>query len=205
MLLKHEDTICLVCQLTLPKTNDHLDPENPVLKSFWGRVKVEMASSCYHFSKQSRVQQLLHQLKYKGVKEVGRKVGLWYGQELLQAECYQNIDYVIPVPLHKNKMKQRGFNQSEFFARGLAESMNIELNCTDFIRVEDSKTQTKKSRYDRWENVAEIFALQADSVLKGKTILLVDDVVTTGATLEAAILELKKYRCKVLVATMARA
>lgn len=205
VLLKNESTLCLMCQFTLPKTNYHFDIENPVFQVFWGRVEVKMAASYYHFSQRSRVQHLLHQLKYKGVKDVGLLVGDLYGKELIQSENFLHIDFVVPIPLHKKKLKKRGYNQSEYFARGLASSMEIAMNHTDLIRLNDSSTQTRKSRIQRWDNVAEIFDLKENSKLKGKSILLVDDVITTGATMEAAIQVLNKNECKVWVATIASA
>ena len=205
VLLANEKTICTSCIFTLPKTNYHLSQDNPLNKIFWGRVEVEMAVSFYSFTKGSRVQQLLHNLKYRGVKEVGVKIGELYGYELKNSKVFQNIDFIVPIPLHKNKFKKRGYNQSEFFAIGLSRIMNIPINTSDFLRNMDSKTQTKKSRFKRWENVSNIFDLKEDSILIEKNILIVDDVVTTGATMEAAIQVLKEYKCKVWVATIASA
>ncbi|PCI94382.1 MAG: amidophosphoribosyltransferase [Flavobacteriales bacterium] len=203
-LLKNEKVICVNCVLTLPKTNFHLDKENPVNKVFWGRVQVEMATSFYLFSKKSRVQHLLHQLKYKGGKYVGAVVGELLGNDLKKAKYFKGIDFVIPVPLHKNKLKKRGYNQSEWIAKGVAEAMNISINTTTLFRKEDSQTQTRKSRYKRWENVGEIFGI-ATNELEGKKVLLIDDVVTTGATIEACAQVLIKQNCKVYVATIAYA
>ncbi len=203
-LLKNEKVICVNCVLTLPKTNFHLDKENPVNKVFWGRVQVEMATSFYLFSKKSRVQHLLHQLKYKGGKYVGTVVGELLGNDLKKAKYFKGIDFVIPVPLHKNKLKKRGYNQSEWIAKGVAEAMNISINTTTLFRKEDSQTQTRKSRYKRWENVGEIFGI-ATNELEGKKVLLIDDVVTTGATIEACAQVLIKQNCKVYVATIAYA
>lgn len=204
-LLKNESTICTVCQLSLPKTNYHLEEDNPIMKIFWGRVKVDMAASYYLFAKGGKVQNLLHQLKYRGIKDVGVKIGELYGFDLSKSKFYQDIDYIVPIPLHKNKLNKRGFNQSECFAKGLSNTMGIELNASDFIRLVDTKTQTKKSRYKRWENVSDIFFLKENSELAGKTILLVDDVITTGSTMEAAIQVLANNKCKIKVATIASA
>lgn len=202
-LLRSESVICTKCLLTLPKTNYHLDRENPINKVFWGRVDVVMAAAFYSFSKGSKVQRLLHRLKYKGGEEVGEALGLHYGFELKTSEYFKGIDYIIPVPLHKNKLKKRGYNQSESFARGLSKSMNVTVNTTDLYRKVDSTTQTKKTRYKRWENVGDIFGVIENHDLEDKTILLVDDVVTTGATIEASAQVLIKLNCKVLVATIA--
>ncbi len=162
-----------------------------------------MASSYYHFTKGGKVQNLLHNLKYKGVKDVGVKIGELYGYELKHSEYFNHIDYIIPIPLHKNKLKKRGYNQSDYFAEGLSKSMGVPLNTTNLVRNVDTKTQTKKARYKRWENVSEIFSLTNPSELDSKTVLLVDDVITTGATMEAAIQTLVDNKCEVIVATMA--
>jgi len=203
-LLKHEKVICTNCIITLPKTNFHLDKNNVVNKVFWGRVQIEMAASFYAFTKESKVQNLLHHLKYKGVKEVGSVLGKLYGFDLKSAEFFKEIDFIVPVPLHKNKLKKRGYNQSEWIARGLSESMNIPLRLDVLYRKVDSKTQTKKSRYKRWENVGEIFGVLKDDI-KNKNILLVDDVLTTGATIEACAQVLIEKECKIFVVTLAYA
>lgn len=201
-LLKNEDVICMNCAVNLPKTNFHLDKENPVNKVFWGRVSIEMATSFYLFSKKSKVQKLLHHLKYKGVKEVGSVVGKLFGYDLKESEYFRDIDFIVPVPLHKNKLKKRGYNQSEWIAKGISEAMDIPINVDTLFRKEDSQTQTKKGRYKRWENVSEIFGI-LNNELTNKNVLLVDDVVTTGATIEACAQVLIKNNCKVYVATIA--
>jgi len=203
-LFKKERVLCANCVVSLPKTNFHSDKENPVNKVFWGRVDVEMATSFYLFSKKSRVQNLLHNLKYKGVKEVGFVVGRLMGLDLKHAEYFSQVDFIVPVPLHKNKLKKRGYNQSEWIAKGLSAAMKIPMNTACLCRKEDSQTQTKKSRYKRWENVGEIFGVSGME-LDGKRILLVDDVVTTGATLEGCAQVLLKKNCKIYIATIAYA
>ena len=201
-LLKKEDLICTGCIVNLPKTNFHLDKENPLTKVFWGRVEIEMASSFYTFSKKGKVQNLLHQLKYKGVKEVGFLLGELMGYELNNSEHFKGIDFIVPIPLHKNKLKKRGYNQSEWIAKGISVSMKIPLNIDSLHRKVDSKSQTKKARYKRWENVEEVFGV-SNTALENKNILLVDDVVTTGATIEACAQLLKRQNCRVFVATIA--
>lgn len=203
-LLKHEKIICSVCAVSLPKTNFHLDKDNPVNKVFWGRVRIEMATAFYVFSKKSKVQNLLHNLKYKGVKEVGSVIGKLMGFDLKKSVKFKSIDFIVPIPLHKNKLKKRGYNQSEWIALGLSESMNIPINTNCLYRKENSQTQTNKSRYKRWENVGKIFDI-ANNDLSGKNILLVDDVLTTGATIEACANVLIAQNCKVFVATIAYA
>ena len=202
-LLKNEKVICTKCVFELPKTNYHLDNNNPINKVFWGRINLEMASAYYHFSKGSKVQQLLHQLKYKGNQKVGEKIGELYAFELKSQEIYKNIDFIVPVPLHKKKLKKRGYNQSESFAKGLSKVLKAPINNSELFRKVDSKTQTKKTRYKRWENVGDIFGVKEQNTLKNKTILLVDDVVTTGATIEASAKVLIENGCKVIVVAIA--
>lgn len=202
-LLKNEKVICTKCVFELPKTNYHLDKDNPINKVFWGRTNIEMASAYYHFAKGSKVQQLLHQLKYKGNQKVGEKIGELYAYELKKHDIYKNIDFIIPIPLHKKKLKKRGYNQSESFAKGLSKVLKVPVNNSDLFRKVDSKTQTKKTRYKRWENVGDIFGIKEENLLKNKKVLLVDDVITTGATIEASAKVLVDNGCKVFVITIA--
>lgn len=175
----------MVCIFKLPKTNFHKDKENPIAKIFWGRVSVESAASFYSFGKGGKVQHLIHQLKYKGKKEVGVSVGKLYGQELKASDNFNLIDIIVPVPLHKKKLRKRGYNQSQYFAEGLSQTMNVDTDCKSLFRALASETQTRKSRFNRWKNVESVFQLKDSISLIGKHILLVDDVITTGATLEA--------------------
>ena len=202
-LLKSEALICLHCKLTLPKTNYHLDETNPLNAIFWGRVQIEMIASMYLYSKESRVQSLLHELKYKGNEALGKELGVLYGQELKESNLYKQVAVIVPVPLHNSKLKQRGYNQSESFAEGLSKTLNIPIDTVGLYRKVASNTQTNKTRYNRWQNVGEIFELRPDHQLSGKCILLVDDVITTGATVEACAVKLLEQNCTVLVATIA--
>lgn len=204
-LFKQEYIICTFCQFNLPKTNFHLHQDNDVCRIFWGRIQIEMAAAFYKFSKKSKVQHLLYQLKYKGNKEVGELVGALYGYELKKAPLYEGIDVIIPVPLHPKKKKIRGYNQSECIAKGLSKTMNVELDTTSVYRKVYTQTQTKKTRYDRWENVNSIFGINHPEKLKNKKVLIVDDVITTGATIEACATDLKALGCKIYVAVLASA
>lgn len=203
-LFRHEDTICTYCLFHLPKTHFHKEADNPVSRIFWGRVPLASAAACYHFGKGGKVQHLIHQLKYKGHQEVGVYIGKLYGLELLESPLFSGVDIVIPVPLHRSKQRKRGYNQSEMFAVGLSTSMPAILDVHALYRTFASETQTKKSRFNRWENVKEIFALRDEDILQGKHLLLVDDVITTGATIEAcAAMLLKVPGVKVSVAAIA--
>ncbi len=185
-LFKHEEIICTFCLYHLPKTNYHLMKESPLDKVFWGRARLANTAALYNFQKKSKVQHLIHQLKYKGRMDVGIHLGKILGADLLKAEAFSDVTKVVPVPLHPGKQRKRGYNQSEQFAIGLAQAMNIEMDATSFIRTTNTETQTRKSRFARWENVKEIFKVTTPAELANRHILLVDDVITTGATLESA-------------------
>lgn len=204
-LLKNEHVLCTSCIINLPKTNYMHYPDNPVSKIFWGRIPVENACSYYLFSKGGKVQHLLHELKYKGNKDAGYVPGKLFGSELKQS-VFNQIDAIIPVPLHLSKLKKRGYNQSEIIALGLSETMEKPIKTDWLIRKHASETQTKKSRFKRWENVKEIFATQKHEEFEGKHLLIVDDVVTTGATIEAcAQLLLQVKNVKISIVALASA
>ncbi len=193
-LMKTEECLCIDCNYNLPQTDFHLAHDNPVTNQFFGKIDIKSATSCYYFSKGGKVQHLVHQFKYMGYKEIGLYVGKGYGLKLRNSFLFQGIDYIVPVPLHPKREKARGYNQAEWFARGLAESMNIGINTKVLRRVIVSETQTNKSRYKRWENVREIFSLGETNGMENKHLLLVDDVITTGSTIEAAAQVLKQIQ-----------
>ncbi len=186
LLFKNEEIICTKCLYKLPKTNFHKNNDNPVMQIFWGRIELHSAAAFLNFTKSGKVQRLIHQLKYKSKTEVGVLLGELYGKDLKKADLYKSIDVVIPVPLHWKKQKKRGFNQSDVFGRGIAKSMNIKLDTKSLIRNVDTATQTKKTREQRWENVRDVFELKNGKQLEDKHILLIDDVITTGSTMEAS-------------------
>ncbi len=184
-LWKYEEIICTRCDFHLPRTGFHMDPGNPVTLLFTGRIRPEIATACFYFNKGNHVQRLVHQLKYKGRKDVGVFLGKQYGVCLKTLPSFSSLDLIIPVPLHPKKFLQRGYNQSEEFAKGLNLSMNIPLDVVSVRRCKATETQTRKSRFNRWENVMDIFVIENRENLVNKHILLVDDVITTGATLES--------------------
>ena len=185
ILSKNEHLICTNCLHELPVTNYHLDNDNPVKKVFYGRIDIENATSFLLFHKKSNVQTLIHQLKYRGHKEIGSYLGAWAGTTLSQFEYYQNIDLIIPVPLHKKKLKSRGFNQVEGFGKELAKALKAEYLDDVLLKKSFTSTQTLKTRFARWNNMEETFVLENAEQIKNKHILLVDDLITTGATIEA--------------------
>lgn len=186
-LWKNEEVICHFCEYHLPKTNFHSDLENPVTHLFWGRVSIESGAAFLYFNKGNIVQRLVHQLKYKGRKDIGIWLGAQYGLALRDIAPYNTIEVIIPVPLHMKKYMQRGYNQSEQFAIGLAGTLNIPVEKHLLTRIKATETQTRKSRFKRYQNVREIFTTKDPESWKGKHLLLVDDVITTGATLESCI------------------
>lgn len=186
-LLKHEELLCLSCLHSIPKTNFHLQPENNIEKRFWGKVSVERATAFFYFQKGSPFQKILHNLKYNDNKELGRLMGKYAGVDLSESLDFNAVDLIIPVPLHPAKMKQRGYNQSEWIGMGVAELLGKPQNLTSLVRTKANVTQTKKSIFDRFENTEGIFEVADAQAIAYKHILLVDDVLTTGSTLEACI------------------
>lgn len=199
--------ICISCMVHMPQTNFHLDPANSMTKKFWGRIPILQAASYYYFQKNGRVQNLLHELKYKGRTEVGEFIGQLYGDTIKESNSILNkADIIVPIPLHYKKLRKRGYNQSDFFAKGLSHTMEIPWSDTLVQRQIHTNTQTGKNRIERWDNVNEIFELKNPKELEGKHILLVDDVVTTGATIEAcANAILSKIECAISVVSIATA
>ena len=184
-LNREENVLCFHCLYHLPQTHFHEHKENPVKEIFDGRLLLHAATSFLFFNKGGKVQHLIHQLKYKGKKETGLFLGSLFGKQLNESLLFSDADYLIPVPLHPAKQRKRGYNQSEIIARGMETEMAAQTD-TDFLfRNVHSSTQTKKSRYERWENVKDIFVLKNETQLEGKHVVLIDDVVTTGSTIEA--------------------
>ncbi len=200
----NEHNLCFDCWQDLPVTNFHINSENKVAQLFWGRVRIENSSSYFSYKKGSRYQKLIHCIKYKGMKELGYEIGQRYGYILKESKNFQNLDLIIPVPLHPKKLKLRGYNQSEWIAMGISDSLEIPVSADNLYRKTFTSTQTRKNRFERWQNVEGIFGIKKPNEYRGKHILLVDDVITTGSTLEACAFQLLNIEnVKVSVATLA--
>jgi ComF family protein len=184
-LIKGEDVLCTSCLVQLPKTAYHRFDENPVHNRLAGRLPLQFASAFLKFRKGGLVQSLLHELKYNNRPEIGVRMGHLYGIELLESGIGPGFDVIVPVPLHASRMRKRGYNQSAKFAEGLSEALHVQWEESISLRLNATNTQTRKGRADRWSNVKDAFSIAGIDKVAGKKILLVDDVITTGATLEA--------------------
>lgn len=192
-LLETEKCLCLSCQLDLPETNYEKDPNNPVAQRFWGRIKLSHASSYLYFQKGGAVQMLIHELKYRNNLQVGFFLGLRYGNKLKKNSSLYNIDGIFPVPLFPGKLKERGYNQSEIIAKGIAKAFGLPPRLNILVKSKKTATQTRKGRFLRWKNMEEVFEVLG-KLDDFNHILLVDDVVTTGSTLEACANALVKIK-----------
>lgn len=182
-LSRGEECLCTCCNINLPRTGFHLRKDNPLKCLFWGRIPgLKRASSFLFYRKGSDFRRILHLLKYGGYKELGEVMGRYMAAELSSGGFFDGVDMIIPVPLHRKKQKLRGYNQSEWIARGIASVTGIPLCAECMIREKNTETQTRKSTFERWENVEGIFRLCDTVHFEGKHVLLVDDVLTTGAT-----------------------
>lgn len=205
-LAKGEEYICTHCIYKLPKTNYHKLTENPLQQRFYGIINLKHVHSYLYFIKSGSVSQLLYKLKYENVPELGEVLGKWFGKDLQEVGMAEEYDLVLPVPLHKSKLRKRGYNQSDGIAKGLGSALEIPDNNKVLKRSYKNESQTKKGRIERWKNVENIFNVTEPDIIVGQRILLVDDVLTTGATLEACATALIKAGCKeVGIATLAAA
>ncbi len=203
-LFTHENLICTNCKQNLPYTNFHHFNKNPVELTFWGRVDIEKATSYLLYTKGEIVKNILHNIKYRNNKLLAEEIGRLFGITLMESKIFAHVDYIIPVPLHPKKMISRGYNQSELIAKGISRSLNIPMINNALYKTKNTSTQTKKHRYERWLNADNIYILTNSALFANKNILLVDDVLTTGATLESCCLAFKNTNIKTLnIATVA--
>ena len=185
-LVEGEEILCLRCFSDLPLTNYHLVKPNPVLEYYSTNLKVSDAFSFLKFESKGIAQKLLHQLKYKGYTDVGIKLGEWFAKHLNEEMAKAKVDFIVPNPLHRDKKRKRGFNQTEFIAIGMSHVLVIPVRSDMLIRTRNVSTQTKKEKVDRWKNMESLYKIIDPEKCRGKRILLIDDVITTGATIGAA-------------------
>lgn len=200
-LVTGEQHICTICLSHLPETNYHQHAGNQLEKAFWGRITPERAFSFLAFKKAGMVQRLLHELKYGNNPELGKMLGNMYGSKL-KADGL-SFDGVLAIPLHPAKEKQRGYNQSDCFASGLSNGLGCDHISSALVRKRYTPTQTRKSRFERWMNVGDVFEVANPEVIAGRRLLLVDDVITTGATIEACVNSLIQYTSRISIGSIA--
>lgn len=201
-LSRQESDICLNCLCTLPKIEPHHKEE--IEKTFWGKVEVERATSFMYYRKGSPYNALIHKLKYRNAPQIGVRLGAMAADEMLPSGFFDDITLIVPLPLSKKKLRKRGYNQCDHIARGISERTGIPV-ATDLIkRTKANETQTHKNRDERWQNVEGIFSVTKPESLEGQHILLVDDILTTGATLCSCANAIKSScDCKVSILTLA--
>ncbi|MCB9262399.1 MAG: ComF family protein [Flavobacteriales bacterium] len=203
-LVKGESGICIGCDASLPKTLYWEYNNNPIYNSMHARCGIEHASAYLFFQKQNKVQKIMHRFKYHGDKILGMEMGRRFGLRLKEVDLLADVDVVMAIPLHISKQMQRGFNQSEILAEGIAQSLRKKTDFKALKRNIANSSQTTKNRIERWENVESIFSVNIPKSVSGKHILLIDDVFTTGATMEACIEAIQKANAnKISIATLA--
>lgn len=206
-LMKNEKVICTLCRHDIPLTNHHLNPENEAFKKFYGRIPLKYVSALLYYHKKGIVQELIYKLKYKGYENIGTVLGNWYASELKEISILKTADMIIPVPLHKRKFRERGYNQVTTFGLALADEFAIPYIDSILFRTIYSKTQSQKNLFGRTEGIDVVFDVNYNEEDHGKHYVLIDDVITTGATLEActrALLKIPGAKVSILCMAMAQ-
>jgi ComF family protein len=193
-LMHYEKAVCMHCLSHLPRLQLHDESDNPVEKIFWGRIDLQSATAYLSMPRNGITHRLIHRLKYHGDQEVGERLGALFGQELIESGRMKEVDVIIPVPLHPKKLHVRGYNQCDCIAKGMAEPLGAEMSINNLTRTHFNASQTRRGRISRWSNVKDIFWVREPEKLEGKRILLIDDVITTGATIEACAVALHKVK-----------
>lgn len=191
-LTEGEQHICTDCLILLPRTNFHLQPDNRLEQFFAGRIPFQHIAAYAYFVKGGSIQSVIHELKYKRNPQIGTYIGQLCGENLRGSSFIADVDILVPVPLHPKREKERGYNQSLEICKGISEVTSIPIDSNTLIRKVNNKSQTKNSRFDRWKNVEDIFSITDSTAFQNKHILLVDDVITTGSTLESCAKEILK-------------
>ena len=184
-LVEHEQGICLGCISRIPRTGNMVKPDNETVKRFWGKFPIEHGASFFHFHKGENSQKIIHAIKYKNDKDLAIQMGALFADELNTTDWIRKIDILIPVPLHRNRLQTRGYNQSELIAQGIASVLKLPIDTSSVIKAKPTSSQTKKGIYERWLNVNETFSVTSAAHLQDKHILIIDDVITTGATIDS--------------------
>jgi ComF family protein len=205
-LVKGEEHLCLICSNNLPQTKFETLQYNPAEQIFDGRADIEFVTAFLYFAKGELTQKILHNIKYNQKKQLAVFLGKRMGEMLSGVHKRLTFDAVMPVPLHPKKLKMRGYNQSLLIAEGIAEVLSLPIYSNVLLRAQHTDTQTRKNRMERWENISNAFEMKHSEKIKDKHILLIDDVLTTGATLEACAHTIKsKENTKISIATLAMA
>lgn len=205
-LVRGEELVCSECLYHIKHTNYHLLKDNPITELFQGRIDIVFASSHFGFDKGGIFQKLMHHLKYKNCPEIGTLLGTHVGFGLQNSPHLPTVDYIIPVPIHRKRRKQRGYNQSEAIATGIASILKVAIDTKHLVRINHTVSQTKLNKEHRWTNVANNFKCTEPQLFVDKHILLIDDVLTTGATIESCYQALSEIEnIKISIVTLARA
>lgn len=207
ILLQDEKVICTRCRHEIPQTQHLTIAYNEAFQKFYGKIPIEFALAFFYFHKKGIVQEMVHKLKYKGHEEIGTAIGIWYAEELKNFAPLQDVSCIVPVPLHPKKQRERGYNQMTSFGKALSEQLQIPYNETVLIRNLYTKTQTKKNRLGRTEIGKNVFDITSTISLKGNHIVLIDDVITTGSTLEkccAALLKIPDVKISIICMAMSQ-
>ena len=203
-LIENENFFCFACLLKLPRTYYHLIPENQAIERLSGKISLEKASSYFYYNKGGVAQKMITEIKYKGNQNFGEWIGAYIAKDMISSDFFQKIDYLVPVPLHRSKEKKRGYNQAEKIAEGIAQVTKIPIETRNIFREKANASQTKKGVYDRWKNTSGLFNMKDPELFNKKHILLIDDVLTTGSTLEAVAQSLlKSQEVKISILTLA--
>ena len=203
-LLQNEKFLCTFCKNDLPIIDDNEHINVTLMSTFYGRVPIEDVRSFLYYQKDGITQKLIHQLKYKNQPEIGGFIGEWFGSNLAGMNVFEDVDYIVPVPLHPKKQRKRGYNQVTLFGETLSKIFGAEYKSNVLIRSSTTKTQTLKQRFERFSDSNTKFKLANTTIFENKHVLLIDDVITTGATIEACANELLKTKnITISVATMA--
>ncbi|WP_226389751.1 ComF family protein [Penaeicola halotolerans] len=192
-LYNFEEVLCGICESKLPIISEENESlRSRMLRKFYGLVRIAEVAVFLKFTRKGTVQRLMHQLKYKNSPEIGHDLGRRFGKEMLKNGAFADYDLIVPVPLHPKKQYKRGYNQSEAIAKGMSEVMNLSLSKDALLRRKFTESQTRKSRFDRYQNMNDVFHVKSAEIFAGKKVLLVDDILTTGATLTACAQQLEK-------------